>query len=683
MRRLWDAAQGNPLYLRELVLGGVDAGGLVLDSGVWRLTGRLPSPPRLVELVGTRLEGIGDDSRRALEHLAVAELLSLDLLEQLVGAAAIEDLERRGLIEVAAEGQRQQVRLAHPLYGEVLRARLPVVAARRVRRTLADAVTAAGARRREDVLRVATWRLDTGTPADGELLLEAARQAQRVFDVDLTERLARAAWQAGGGVPAGVVLAEAFFELGRHVEAEELLAALTTEAGTDEERAKVANARAHNLSNYLDRQEDAAAVVAEAMEAVTDTSFREMLASRLAVLHLFNGRPALALQAAEPLLRSADRTAVLRSAYVAGIACAELGAFDRAVEVASAAHANHAAHPDASPQPPEVQHIGRVMALVDSGRLVEAAALASSSYRVMVDAGQREGQATFAMLEGLVALARGDIFRADRAFREGVGVNREIHDELAMRWCLAGTAIAAGMAGDAASAGDSIAELEAMPPVTAQLMAIELQLRAQAWTAVARGEISAARARLVELADQAEGVAQRAVAITCLHEAIRLGEHGLHPRLRTLAAEVDGTLPMVRADHARALADQDAGGLDAVGDRFEEMGALLLAAEAFTEAARLYRPRGLARASAAAQRRADALLARCPGARTPVVAGAVATGDVLTGREREIAVLAAAGLTSKDIATRLVVSARTVDNHLQRVYSKLGVSGRDELSRVL
>jgi len=56
---------------------------------------------------------------------------------------------------------------------------------------------------------------------------------------------------------------------------------------------------------------------------------------------------------------------------------------------------------------------------------------------------------------------------------------------------------------------------------------------------------------------------------------------------------------------------------------------------------------------------------------------------VLTARDREIAVLAAGGLSSKDIAGRLVVSARTVDNHLQRVYAKLGISGRDELRSAL
>lgn len=44
----------------------------------------------------------------------------------------------------------------------------------------------------------------------------------------------------------------------------------------------------------------------------------------------------------------------------------------------------------------------------------------------------------------------------------------------------------------------------------------------------------------------------------------------------------------------------------------------------------------------------------------------------LTRREREVAALAAAGLSSRDIAARLTVSPRTVDSQLARIYSRLG-----------
>ena len=45
--------------------------------------------------------------------------------------------------------------------------------------------------------------------------------------------------------------------------------------------------------------------------------------------------------------------------------------------------------------------------------------------------------------------------------------------------------------------------------------------------------------------------------------------------------------------------------------------------------------------------------------------------------------MAAERLTSKEIADRLFLSVRTVNNHLQKIYTKLGVSSRTDLVRAL
>jgi DNA-binding CsgD family transcriptional regulator len=55
----------------------------------------------------------------------------------------------------------------------------------------------------------------------------------------------------------------------------------------------------------------------------------------------------------------------------------------------------------------------------------------------------------------------------------------------------------------------------------------------------------------------------------------------------------------------------------------------------------------------------------------------------LSARELDVARLAASGLTSKEIGERLFISTRTVDNHLQRVFTKLGVTRRSELGDAL
>lgn len=61
-----------------------------------------------------------------------------------------------------------------------------------------------------------------------------------------------------------------------------------------------------------------------------------------------------------------------------------------------------------------------------------------------------------------------------------------------------------------------------------------------------------------------------------------------------------------------------------------------------------------------------------------------ASYETLTAREQEVLRLLARGLRNKEIATRLVVSERTVNFHLANIYQKLNVSGRTEaLSKAL
>ena len=79
--------------------------------------------------------------------------------------------------------------------------------------------------------------------------------------------------------------------------------------------------------------------------------------------------------------------------------------------------------------------------------------------------------------------------------------------------------------------------------------------------------------------------------------------------------------------------------------------------------------------------RARELAQNCEDARTPALTWADQP-EGLTQREREVADLAAANLASREIAERLGITTRTVDNLLGRVYAKLGVSGRQELADV-
>jgi DNA-binding CsgD family transcriptional regulator len=108
------------------------------------------------------------------------------------------------------------------------------------------------------------------------------------------------------------------------------------------------------------------------------------------------------------------------------------------------------------------------------------------------------------------------------------------------------------------------------------------------------------------------------------------------------------------------------------------MGALVFAAEAFNQASWIERRRG---SVAVAERRRSQVMALRGRRSTAVTPGLASHAGLasLTLREAEVASLVAGGRTSKEVALHLDVSVRTVDNLLQRVYRKLGVSGRADL----
>jgi hypothetical protein len=234
-QRLIKLADGNPLLLRELVLAARTGGEMTRAYGVWRWTGRTLLAPSLADLVDARITGLAPAERDVVELVAFGEPIGLDLLLTIAEPADIEAAEERGLIRVGDDGKRREARLAHPLYGEVVRRQCPLTRSRRLLAALADLVEQAGARRRDDLLRVAAWRLGSGTAQEGALLLAAAGQAFGRFDLELAERLAGAAGDAGAGPRAAELLATTLLFADRPEEAVKAL----LEAGSSD-RARVA-----------------------------------------------------------------------------------------------------------------------------------------------------------------------------------------------------------------------------------------------------------------------------------------------------------------------------------------------------------------------------------------------------------------------------------------------------------
>jgi DNA-binding CsgD family transcriptional regulator len=243
---------------------------------------------------------------------------------------------------------------------------------------------------------------------------------------------------------------------------------------------------------------------------------------------------------------------------------------------------------------------------------------------------------------------------------------------------------AAALAGELPAAEAALAQAGRFSAEAARIYHQQWVAAARPWVAAARGELSTATALALEQAEQALDRGQLTAHVSALHDVARLGQPArVAVTLHRVVTGVQGHLAPIYAAHASALAAWDGPALDTVAEAFAGIGANLLAAEAAAEAANAHRAAGRRSAALASTRTATALAATCEGARTPALELLTSQPHGLTRREREIAGLAARGLPSKAIATRLVISVRTVDNTLRHVYAKLGLASRNDLRSAL
>ncbi len=676
---------GNLQVLTELVRGALERGVLVELGGVWQLTAPLPTTTALEELVAEHLDGVDQAGLAVLELLAVCERFGLTDLERTYGSATLEALEASRLVTVVVAGRRTAVRLAHPLYGEVLRDRLPPLRLRRIHQQLADLVEAHGARRREDVVQVALWRVASGGQVPGDQLLRAARLALVGHDPALAVRLVGAA-PDDGTVSVGdraEVLAEAHSMQGHDDEVERTVAAVWDEPLSDDQRAQLAH-RLAATRFYGRRDLDGALEAHEAARRrLTDPGAIAATDARRAILLAGAGRPADALRIAE--LVGTDVTPATRVELAAARATSLvlLGRFDEAIAVSRQAGAEQADLPGWRARRGSALHVvNEAHALAYSGRYFEARELLEPAAERARAANAMGAWVWFEMVLAEIARDTGRARQAIQRFASVADAAPSAGQDAALVWAHVGVAqghLLLGECGPAASALQRAEQVGDSPVATS----LATRQRASAWLDACRGDLAAARARIREVIELARRDEVFLVELGALSDLVRLGRPGdaVH-RLQELQDQIDGPLVEAHAGRALAIVKRDVGMLGDVVDRYERIDVLGHAAEVAAELAELHRARGESRLATAAQRRSTDLATRAGGIHTPVLArgGGV---EPLTAREREVALLAAGGHSSRDIGARLHMSTRTVDTHLARVYRKLGVTGRSELEAAL
>jgi DNA-binding CsgD family transcriptional regulator/energy-coupling factor transporter ATP-binding protein EcfA2 len=674
---LHDRTAGNPLLLRGLLIAGQESGVLVRTEDGWRLRGALRADRQLYDLLEFRLQSFAPEELDAVEVLAAAEVLDWEILRGLCDADAVARLERRGVVQLIADGSQTVALLFHPLLGEAAMQRAGVVRARQLNGMLAqhlrDRLRAEEQRSRlPDVrtrIQLAQFMIRSDLVPDLDVIIDAAASAVTMSSVGHGEELARFAFDRGGGVPAAIVLAEAMGWQGRGREAEAMLGDVDPDGADELLTARWGSVRAMNLFFNCRQVEQARQILADVTARIDSEAIVSYLTAVEVLFTCFSGDIQATIETGLALCASDLPLAVVWATVPTCWALALAGRFGEVHRVAEVG-----LRAAALAQPAGLPRIGlaEVMALTAVGDYP-----AAERARERHAAGLLEADCA---MRGLVHLARGALLSACAAFHDSISATSGGFTSVWSMPVAAWWAQAEGARGDGEAAAAALRRSEdAYGPHLAVFLP-ELEL-ARAWERASVGQTTAAQLHAVRAAQLARQSGMYAVEMSALHTAVRFGDHSITARLEELATRLNTPLAEAVAAHARGLADHDGDLLDAAADRFADLGAVALAADAAAQAAHEHARKCHRGKEVASSVRAHALAGQGE-IRTPAVAAA-ARPLPISDREREIAMLVVAGWSNREVADRLFVSVRTVEGHLYRIFAKLGIDDRDQLVQLL
>jgi len=672
------SSQGNVLYAQQLLAGALESKALVSEDGLWRLTRQPAHSNSLRELIGTRMGTLSEEERRGLELLALGEPLSLDEAANLVGTQTLGDLEAHQLavVEPTASGGGV-VRVANPLYGELIGAQMPVSWSRAHRARLAELVAARPERSPADAVRIAQWLTDAGEPVPAATLLEAAK-ATNLAGIESGVHFAQRAIEAGAGPEANMVLASGHSVHGQAAEAE---ATLADAEGKIESRTLALDylrQRTTGLQWGLGRAQDAIALLDRAIAWWPEKDWhRQVEILRLQFVALTES-PGTTTPALEQALKDEALSEQARR-WLGRALTVDLFWAGRVTE----AHGMLAEIPQL-PLRESLDFLDfATYSVVGLGSGCDLGGLE----RNMRSAFERAATAADPAAAGLAAVTVAAVnylagrFRDCRRWLNEAVAQSERQDPFGTRPLArslqVGVSLAVGDHARAAAAAELL-EAEAVGSSAAQRGVAQWIARGRAWAALAAAEPPRAQELLLEAA--AELAWAPVYDAELRYEAMRAGRPAreLAPALRRLHQRCDAPLTSAYAEHTTARAEGDATGMLKAAESFAALGASRYASEAAAHAAAAYAAEGRQDSARRAATRSRELQPTEQGAGLPQIEGIDDAAIELTPREAQMVELAARGLTNTEIADRLVLSKRTVETHLYRAMRKLGINDRRE-----
>ncbi|MCX2185033.1 LuxR family transcriptional regulator [Streptomyces sp. SKN60] len=681
-------AQGNLIVLRELIDSALESGILTRNThGMWADAGDHVGA-RLQELTAPRTEALSEAGRTALEALSLAQTLPLTAALRIADAAVWEELESHTLAQVEEGPEGADISLADQLVGRVTAWNVSALRRRRLLRQLLYTLQREGHAEGREV-QFTLWRHEVGrNVAEGELL-SSARTAWWSRDWTTAHALAEAAWRSHRTPAAGLLFSKILSHAGRQAQAHGVLDVLASSPEPHVAAAAQSISNRANILHALPMAEEIGEPLGLHPDALTyspaDLSGLQVqttLASSdldKAVLAFMSGDCRTAWKSAKRLLDDSDPLRVAVAGAVALPALLRLGRPLDCLGITPRLEWAMRSLDEADLPDYEILNIPVLTCYAEGitgrrpgavARLRKLARDAATSRNTML--ASRAGLALARLL-----FEQGEVAEAHRLFC-GAGGNDDL--PLVQQLARAGEVISALHLDDTHLR--EAAQLRLDPYLNDGPQPVDIDL-ALATCDMHDGRRQSAAKRLTEAGRRVLEHGALGELADVVHALTRIGHSETAAALCPPDSQnVQGTVDKIRIAFAKSTAMGSAKDVTLCAEMFEQAQAPLYAAEAWAVASRLHQ-------RAHEPRMATAAAHRCAKAREnyrgfpTFLLYAVEEREPLSNREKEIALLAAAGHTSQEIAQRLVVSPRTVDNHLYRIYRKLGIDNRRALRTLL
>ena len=698
LRRIADTSGGNPFFALELARALAEAGA---NPGPGQ---PLPVPDTLTNLVVHRLDRLPARARRVLLLVSAASAPTVELVRRVVGPRdadhALARAEQARMIEM--DGGR--LRLTHPLLAAAVISSASPEMRRDAHRQLAGVVAAPEERARHLALAAAHPDANVARALDEAAVLASRRGAPDAA-AELEEQAARltppddaaARWRRR------IQAAEHAFRAGDRAHARALVDHVLADGVTGNERGTAL----HLLGRICGQEDDFAGAMLRLEDALADCREpRTSVAIRLdlAFATYMAGDLQRAIAVSGDTLSEAERLGD-QALVASALAMLVLGKFMAGLGSDHAGMTRALALEDRDRESQMLLRPTSVagMMAVYEGRIAEAEALLRSICDWARERGEESGIPFLLFNLSRIAWGRGDLATAVTYADDALLLAVQSGSDR-MR-VLAGVhrSRAHAMRGDVTGARADLADARALIEKTGFMQGIPWLLASEGLLELSLGDLRAAERALAPLVAMIEssGVREPMQAYylpDAVEVLVRLGELAraealLEPFSRR-AAELDRRWAIASAVRCRSLLAAAQGSLDVALADAEEAVRLWEAIGMPIELGRAMLALGLVRRRRGERRVAREVLERTIelfrkfGAlswadraaedlrRIPIRRG---TPDDLTPTEEQVAELAAAGRTNREVAKTLFMSPKTVEANLARIYGKLGIRSRAEL----